>query len=66
MHKEDFDFFWISSGLILSGRILEKENVQFKSDIQFKKELSEPIKRGEIISKKEFDALYKNVSENGL
>ncbi len=64
--KEDFDSFWISSGLILSSRILEKENVQFKIKIKSQKELSEPIKRGEIISKKEFDAIYKNVSENGL
>ena len=64
--KEDFDFFWISSGLILCSRILEKENAQFKGAIQSQKEINEPMKRGEIMSKKEFDALYQKVNENSF
>jgi len=58
LSEEDLDFFWISSGLVLAGRILEEESFQSQ------KEVIEPLRRGEIVLMDEFEILNKWINEN--
>lgn len=62
----DYDFFWISSGLVLGCRLLEKENLQFQNNAKSHADIKEPLKRGEITSRNEFEKLKQAITENDI
>lgn len=61
--KENYDNYWISSGIILAARILEKESPQFQDKIKSNKMLMNGLKRGEVRQNDEFEVIYKSVNE---
>jgi hypothetical protein len=62
--QKDLNHFWISSGLILGGRILEKESPEFQQKIKSNKAIMDAINRGEIIKETDFELIEKSINEN--
>lgn len=64
--KEDLNFFWVSSGLILAGRILQKESFEFRNISKSQKDIDNPLIRGEVFSKEEFDKLLNAINKSKI
>ncbi len=59
--RKEKDFFWLNSGLVLAGRIIEKENSMLAEKVQLKQKLSKALKRADIFTKSEFEELSNKI-----